>query len=64
MATSQKKLTVENVTAGLLEFNGNLAAVARAHGVNHSSVTRFIQRHPSLEEVKVDAKESMKDNAE
>ena len=63
MAT-REHLTCESVTAKLREFNGNMAAAARALGVVRSAVAMFVERHPTLKDVVRDCRESMKDHAE
>lgn len=52
------------VEAKLRKLNGNMAAVARALGVHRSTVKRFIDKRPSLQETMLDLREAMKDNAE
>lgn len=63
MAT-REHLTCEGVTAGLREFGGNMAAVARKFGVVRSAVSMFVERHPTLKDVVRDCRESLKDDAE
>lgn len=57
-------LKAADVEARLRELNGNMAAVARTLGVHRSTVKRFIDQRPKLQEVQADLRESMKDNAE
>jgi hypothetical protein len=57
-------LTAAAVAKALRQFNGNMAAVARAFDCHRSSVKRFIDNRPSLCEVRVEARETMKDMAE
>src|SRR5262245_57006377 len=57
-------LTCEALAARLREGNGNMAAAGRAFGVTRYAVWKFVRNHPSLREVILDCRESMKDHAE
>jgi hypothetical protein len=57
------KLTIPKVRKLLLEYYGNMAAVARACDVTRSAVLQFVDRH-HLREVIDEAHETRKDDAE
>jgi hypothetical protein len=59
-----EKLHVKLVAAKLREVHGNAAAASRHFGVNRTSMWRFIQKHPQLQEVLSECRETMKDMAE
>jgi len=48
----------------LRECEGNLAAVARAFGVTRQAVYHYGRRHPALQEVVTECRETMKDEGE
>jgi hypothetical protein len=52
------------VEAKLRELDGNMAAVARVFGVTRGAVFLFVQRHPTLQRVMLDCRESRIDRAE
>ncbi len=58
------KLTATAVEEKLREYNGNMAAVGRALGVTRVSVFQFVQRHPTLQQVMLDCRETRVDTAE
>jgi len=62
--TTRPKLTAEPVITAIRELNGNLSAVARKMGVCRQTLYTFIKRHPSVQAVVADARETMLDNAE
>lgn len=57
-------LKANSVAAALAQYQGNMAAAARALGVSRAAVWKFVQAHPKLKEVVIDLREGMKDNAE
>lgn len=57
-------LTAEAVIAKIRELNGNLAAVARAFRVSRSTVYRFLETHPTVQQALTETRETMLDNAE
>ena len=57
-------MTVKSVADKLREYQGNQSAVALAFGVHRSQVTRFMDAHPELREVKAEAEEAILDHAE
>ena len=58
------KLTAKAVTAAIRDMNGNISAVARRLGVCRQTVYNYIERHPSVKDALVEARETMLDNAE
>lgn len=64
MSTPKKNLDVERVAEQLMITRGNMAAVARAFGVDRSAVWKFVQRHEHLKKVCDEAKQIMLDTAE
>ena len=62
--TTPYKLTAEPVITAIREMNGNLSAVARKLGVCRQTLYTYIDRHPSVQAVVADARETMLDNAE
>jgi hypothetical protein len=52
------------VEAGLHKHGGNMAAVARAHGVRRQSVWEYVQARPALLAAVRDCREGLKDDAE
>jgi hypothetical protein len=57
-------LTCEMLSPIIAEMNGNLSAVARKCRVARRTLYRFIEAHPSLQDVIFDARETMLDNGE
>lgn len=58
------KLDAVQVAADIAALNGNLAAVAKKHGVSRQAVLKLTQKHQSLRGVLSDAREGMLDHAE
>ena len=62
--TTPYKLTVEPVTTAIRELHGNLSAVAKQLGVCRQTLYTYIERHPSVNNVVAESRETMLDNAE
>lgn len=62
--TIPPKLTAAAVIAAIRDMNGNISAVARRLGVCRQTVYNYIERHPSVKDALVEARETMLDNAE
>lgn len=62
--TKRKGLTVANVMEALQAQDGNLSAAAKSLGVGRSSLYRFIENRPELQQVLADAREASIDLAE
>lgn len=58
------QLDAELVAAALVEYMGNISAVAKRFKVHRSSVQELIGKRPSLQRILADSRESMIDNAE
>lgn len=58
------KITVKGAADALMAARGNLSMAARKLGVSRSGLDKFVQAHPELQDVRVEAKEAMLDVAE
>jgi hypothetical protein len=58
------RYTVEQVENALSRTSGNIAAAARELGASRSTIYRFIEGSPTLQQVLVDAREELVDIAE
>jgi len=58
------RYTVEQVENALNQTAGNIASAARALGASRSTIYRFIENSPTLQQVLVDAREELVDIAE
>lgn len=56
--------TVEEYAQALREAKGMVSIAARRLGVSHQAVTQRINRHPTLQQVRDEAREEMTDIAE
>jgi molybdate-binding protein len=59
-----KKIAVEELSAQLEKDKGNIAATARMFGVSRGTIHNRINESSTLQQVLIDARESMLDNAE
>jgi hypothetical protein len=57
-------LSLDLVAAALTSSGGNVSATARRFGVQRASVQDFIAKHPNLQTILADARESLLDEAE
>lgn len=57
-----KRLIAREVSAALLEMRGNISAAAKRLGYSRSAVHRYIQAHPSIQQVLDEARDSADDN--
>lgn len=62
--TKRKGLTVANVTEALQTQEGNICAAAKSLRVGRSSIYRYIETRPELQQILADAREASIDNAE
>ncbi len=62
--TTPSKLSAEPVTAAIRDLHGNLSAVAKQLGVCRQTLYTYIDRHPSIQAVVAESRETMLDNAE
>lgn len=62
--TTPPKLTAEPTIAAIRDLHGNLSAVAKQLGVCRQTLYVFIDRHPSVQAVVAESRETMLDNAE
>lgn len=58
------KLDPVAVAADLASLNGNLAAVAKKHGVTRQAVQNLCRKNATLRDIRRDTREGMIDNAE
>ena len=58
------KLTLSKVESALMQGNGVISDAARLCGVTRKAIYDFIQKHPELEQTRVEAIEVLKDDAE
>lgn len=58
------KLNIKRLAKVLRDMQGNISATGRAFGVTRQAIHNFIKRHPQLQQVLIDARETMIDNAE
>ncbi len=56
------KLSIKALEVTIRKHTGNLTAVAKAFAVSRTAVYNYIERHPSLQSVVDEARETMKDN--
>jgi hypothetical protein len=61
---ADKKIAVADIEPLVEKYNGNVAAIARALGVNRSTVWARVQESVTLKAALENAREAMLDNAE
>jgi hypothetical protein len=61
---AEKKIAIADIEPLVEKFNGNVAAIARALGVNRSTVWARVQESTTLKAALDNAREAMLDNAE
>jgi len=61
---AQNRYTVEQIDHALRATSGNVAYAARELGASRSTIYRFIENRPTLQQVLVDAREELVDIAE
>ena len=59
-----KKTTVADIEPLVVEYNGNVAAIARKLGVSRATIHKRIQESAALRQAIDDARETMVDNVE
>lgn len=64
MAPKSKKPPVSDLIDQIREYNGNLAAVARLHGVTRTTIYNWTRDSALCQEALADARETMLDEAE
>ena len=57
-------LKLDDVTERIRQARGNIAAVAQQLHIGRQTLYRYIEAHPSLQPVILEARETMKDMAE
>lgn len=62
--TTPRKIAIADIEPLVEKYNGNVAAIARALGVNRSTVWARVQESANLQAALESARETMLDNAE